>query len=241
MGRLASLVYGLLCYALFLVVFLYAIGFVGNVIVPKSIDTGLPTDLSSALLCNVFLLSLFAVQHTIMARPAFKQVFTKIVPQQCERSTFVLMASLCLATVFWKWMPLPTLVWNVEQPIARNLLWALFAIGWLIVLLATFMINHFELFGLQQVVLHFVGRQRGPEAFTTRGFYKYIRHPIMAGFLIAFWATPQMSQGHLLFAVVTTGYILFGITMEERDLIRAHPETYNKYRAQVSMLVPWKK
>lgn len=241
MSRLAALVYGLLCYVFFLVVFLYAIGFVGNFIVPKSIDSGVPTSLSSAILANVLLLSLFAVQHTVMARPAFKQVFTKVVPKPVERSTFVLFASLCLATVFWQWMPLPELVWNVQQPMARSFLWGLFGVGWLIVLLATFMINHFELFGMQQVVLHFIGRQRGPEAFTTRGLYKYIRHPIMLGFLIAFWATPQMSQGHLLFAVVTTGYILFGITMEERDLLRAHPETYNKYRQEVSMLFPWKK
>lgn len=238
MKRFAALAYGGAVYVFFLVTFLYAIGFVANVVVPKSIDSGDPAPLGEALFVNSLLLGLFAAQHSVMARPAFKTAWTKIVAKPVERSTYVLLASAILALVFWQWRPMPAVVWNVESAGWSAVLWALSAIGWGTVLLSTYLINHFELFGLAQVWRRFAGTQPKDGSFVTPLLYKHIRHPLYLGFIIAFWATPHMSVGHLLFAVMSTGYILVGIYFEERDLIAHFGERYRKYRSEVGMLVP---
>jgi protein-S-isoprenylcysteine O-methyltransferase Ste14 len=237
MGLLAAL-YGLTCYVVFLGSFLYAIGFVGSFGVPKSIDSGSATDWRIALLIDVALLAAFAMQHSVMARPGFKAVWTRLVPRSVERSTYVLFSSLLLLLLFWKWQALPGAVWTATMPMARNALQGLFGLGWLIVLLSTFMINHFDLFGLRQVVLRLRGREYSPLSFRQRALYHFVRHPIMLGFLIAFWSTPRMSLGHLLFALTTSGYILIGVTLEERDLVAAHGAAYEEYRSRVPMLLP---
>jgi methanethiol S-methyltransferase len=237
MGFIAA-VYGFVCYVVFLGTFLYAIGFVGNFIVPKTIDSGPSTALPDALVIDLVLLGLFAVQHSVMARPGFKALWTRIVPRSVERSTYVLISSLLLALICWKWQAIPTVVWNVTSPALMALLLVLFALGWLILLLSTFMINHFDLFGLRQVYLRARGLEYTPLNFTQRAFYKFVRHPIMLGFVIAFWATPHMSVGHLVFSIATTGYILVGIFLEERDLVKYHSAEYEAYRARVPMLFP---
>jgi methanethiol S-methyltransferase len=237
MGFIAA-VYGLVCYVVFLGSFLYAIGFVGNFAVPKTIDSGPGGAWPEALLIDLVLLGLFAVQHSVMARPGFKAVWTRVVPPTVERSTYVLFSSLLLILLIWKWQAMPTVIWDVSAPVPRMLLLALFALGWLILLLSTFMINHFDLFGLRQVYLRMRGIEYLPLNFTQRAFYKFVRHPIMLGFVIAFWAAPHMSLGHLVFSIATTGYILVGIFFEERDLMKSHSAEYGTYRERVPMLFP---
>ncbi len=239
MSKTLMFIYGIVVYVIFLLVFLYAIGFVGDFLVPKSIDVGgQSASLGLTLLIDAILLGLFALQHSIMARPGFKRVWTKIIPKPIERSTYVLFASLILALIFWQWRPISTPVWHVQNAAVAGVLWALFAIGWLIVLAATFMIDHADLFGLRQVYLHLRQQEKRPHSFTTKMFYQRLRHPIMAGFIVAFWATPYMTWGHLFFAVMTTGYILVGIAFEERDLIGYFGQTYVDYKKQVPALVP---
>ena len=237
LARTLTLAYGLLAYAAFLGVFLYAMGFVGNWLVPKSIDSGTPGALLPSLLINTALLSVFVVQHTVMARPAFKRWWTRIIPPAIERSTFVLAASASLALAFWLWRPLPTVLWSVEGPAA----WALTALslsGYGIVLYASFLINHFDLFGLRQVWLRFTGRRYAPVGFRLASLYRLVRHPLMLGFLIAFWATPTMTVGHLFFAAMTTGYIAMGVWFEERDLVAEHGDAYLDYRRRVRGVIP---
>ncbi len=236
-ARLGVALYGLASYAVFFFAFCYAIGFVGNWLVPKGIDDGTPIGLVPSLLINGALLSVFVVQHTVMARPAFKRWWNTIVPEGTERATFVLLASASLLLVFWQWKPLPQIVWHVEGVLG----WALAGVsltGWLIVLGSSFLINHFDLFGLRQVWLRFLGKGYTPVGFRLMGLYKVVRHPLMMGFLIAFWATPTMTAGHLFFAVMTTGYIAFGVWMEERDLIAEHGEDYLEYKRNVRGVVP---
>lgn len=238
MNRLLAFGYGLVSYLIFFATFLYAIGFVGNLLVPKSIDSGAPVPLTAALLINALLLGLFAIQHSVMARPAFKKWWTKYVPQPIERSTYVLLASLALILLFWQWRTIPDVVWNVENPIGSFILWVLFALGWGLVLTGTFLINHFDLFGLRQVYLHMRGEKYTDLGFRTPFLYKILRHPIMLGFIMAFWATPHMTIGHLMFAIGTTAYILIAIQIEERDMVSVHGATYEEYRKQVSMILP---
>ena len=237
MSRLLVFAYGLVSYGLFFATYLYAAGFVGNLFVPKSLDSAPTAPLGTALLINVGLLGLFAVQHSVMARPWFKRALTRVVPQAAERSTYVLASSLALILLFWQWSPLGGVVWDVQNPAGKAAAYALFTFGWGLVLVTTFLINHFDLFGLRQVWLHLLGREYRPLPFVTPGPYRMIRHPLYAGWLFAFWATPTMTVTHLLFAVATTAYILIAIRFEERDLIDAHPE-YAEYRRRVPMIIP---
>jgi len=241
MKKILVLVYGVISYLLFFGTFLYAFGFVGNLFVPKSIDGAPQVPLAQAILVNASLLLLFALQHSIMARSTFKKWWTKIIPEQAERSTYVLLSSLCLILLVWQWQPMGGFIWRIEAPIAKTILTILFITGWMIVLISTFMINHFDLFGLRQVWFYFLGKKYEPLHFRIPFFYKYVRHPLYLGWLIAFWATPVMSAAHLLFAILTTGYILTAIKFEEKDLVTHFGEKYLSYKSWVPKIIPFTK
>jgi protein-S-isoprenylcysteine O-methyltransferase Ste14 len=238
MKRTAILVYGAVSYAVFFATFLYAIGFIGNLVVPKSIDTGVETGWLTALAVNTLLLGVFALQHSVMARPFFKRWITRFIPQAAERSTYVLVSSLAFILLFWAWQPLPTPVFSVENEVLRTAITGLFLGGVSLVLYSTFLIDHFDLFGLRQVVLHFRGKAYTEKNFVTPSLYKHIRHPLYLGWFITFWATPDMSVGHLLMAIGTTGYILVAIIFEERDLGDLLGAEYRAYRERTPMFFP---
>jgi len=239
MTRMFALLYGAASYAVFFLTFLYAIGFVAGFGVPRHIDSGATSPWPVAVAIDLALLTLFALQHSVMARPGFKRWWTRFVPPVIERSTYVLLASLCLVALFAWWRPLPAMAWHVESEPLRWLLHAVSASGWLLVLTGTFLISHFELFGLRQVWMHARRQLPVEPSFVVRGYYRIVRHPLMLGFMLAFWSTPDMSQGHLLFAVVTSAYIVVAVKfLEERDLVAMHGETYRRYQRQVPMLLP---
>jgi protein-S-isoprenylcysteine O-methyltransferase Ste14 len=241
MSKLLALFYGLAAYLVFFFTFLYAIGFVTGLVVPKTIDSGAVVPLAEALIVNLLLMSLFAIQHSVMARKQFKDWWTQFVPKSVERSTYVLFASLALIVLFWQWRPMTGVVWQVADPTVAAAIIGLSFVGWLLVLTSTFLINHFELFGLHQVANNLVGRDIPQVRFKTPVLYKLVRHPIYLGFIIAFWAAPVMTAGHLLFAAVTTAYIFVGIFLEERDLTELFGDEYRRYRERVSMLIPWRR
>ena len=241
MGRILALLYGFGSYAFFLVTFLYAFGFVEGIVVPKTIDSGATAPLAESLVVNLGLLAIFALQHSVMARPGFKLWWTRFVPKSIERSTYVLFATAALALLCWQWRPMPAMLWSVGDPTVAMALTGLSHFGWLFALTSTWLINHFELFGLQQVVHNLSGREAQAPIFRTPFFYQFVRHPIYLGFIIAFWATPRMTEGHLLFAGATTAYIFIGILLEERDLVAFFGDDYRRYRERVSMLMPWRK
>lgn len=238
MKRLIFFIYGSISYMIVLATFAYAIGFVANLIVPKSIDSGFQGGSSAAWIINILLLSLFAVQHSVMARQGFKKKWAKLVPKVIERSTYVLLTSAVLVLIFYYWRPITDTVWHVQNSLISTLLMILYFTGWFIVLFGTFLINHFNLFGLEQVFLNLQKHELHAPKFVKPFFYKVVRHPLMVGFIIAFWATPEMTIGHLLFAFATTGYILFAIQLEERDLVRFHGEEYRRYQQEVSQIIP---
>jgi len=238
LNRISVFLYGVFCYLVFLVSFLYGIGFLGNFLVPKSIDSGREIPLVAALGVNVALLGVFAVQHSVMARPWFKRAWTRIVPPAAERSTYVLFSSLALLLLFWKWQPMGGVVWEVRSLTGWAVLVGLYGLGWLTVLVTTFLINHFDLFGLRQVWLYLLGRPYTPLQFGTPGPYRLVRHPLYVGWLMVFWSAPVMTVAHLVFAIATTAYILIAIQFEEHDLVTAHPE-YAEYRRRVPMLLPF--
>lgn len=240
MKRLTIFLYGLTCYLVFLATFLYAIGFIGNFATPTSIDAPAQAPFMTALLTNLGLLGLFAVQHSAMARPAFKRWWTRLVPVAAERSTYVLFSSLALIAMFALWQPMGGVVWRLDSPIAIGACYALYTVGWLIVLYATFLIDHFDLFGMRQVTLYLLGKPYTPVPFRTPSLYRYVRHPLYVGWLMVFWSAPTMTIAHLVFALATTAYILIAIQLEERDLVNALPE-YESYRRRVPMLVPFAK
>jgi protein-S-isoprenylcysteine O-methyltransferase Ste14 len=238
MGRLLAFIYGIMCYLIFLATFLYAIGFVGGILVPTTLDSDPTGAFGESLLIDAILLGVFAVQHSVMARPAFKRWWTRLVPASVERSTYVLFSSLALLLLFWQWRPLGGTVWQVDNAIGRGVLWALFALGWLDVLICTFLIDHFELFGLRQVYANLTRRPMPPVRFVEPFLYRYVRHPMMIGFFFAFWATPHMTLAHLVFAMATTAYILIALQLEEHDLAASIGAPYRDYQRRVRMLLP---
>jgi protein-S-isoprenylcysteine O-methyltransferase Ste14 len=240
-GKAVAFLFGIAAYLVFFFTVLYAIGFVTGLVVPKTIDSGPVVPWGEAAVINLLLMALFAVQHSVMARLQFKQWWTRYVPQSVERSTYVLFASLALILLFWQWRPMPDVVWQIADPRIAMAVMGLSFFGWFLVFTSTFLINHFELFGLHQVLNNLVGRRMPAPRFKTPGLYKFVRHPIYLGLIIAFWAAPTMTVGHLLFAAVTTAYIFVGIFLEERDLTDLFGDDYRRYKQRVSMLVPWRK
>jgi protein-S-isoprenylcysteine O-methyltransferase Ste14 len=238
MASLVAVVYGVIAYGFTLVALLYLIGFVGNFIVPKSIDSGAAGPLLQSVIVNTMLIGLFAIQHSVMARQGFKRWWTRIVPPSVERSTYVLFASFALLILYWLWQPIPTLVWTVQNPIAAAVLDGTFWLGWVVLVASTFLLSHFELFGLSQVFARLFGKKLSDAKFRAPLLYRHVRHPIYLGVLLAVWATPTMTVGHLLFSVVITAYILIGIQLEERDLVQQFGDQYRRYRQQAAMLVP---
>ena len=238
MKRIAFFVYGVVCYFAFLVSFIYAIGFIGNIAVPKSIDQGYQGGTVAVIIVNILLLSLFAVQHSVMARQEFKRWWTKIVPKPIERSTYVLFSSVTLIVLFYFWRPMPAIIWNFSSTILASISTVLYFLGWFVVLTGSYLINHFNLFGLQQVYRNLKKQEQQNPGFVTPLYYKFVRHPLMLGFIIAFWITPLMTVGHLLFAIATTGYILIAIQLEEKDLVTYHGEAYRRYQSEVSQIIP---
>jgi protein-S-isoprenylcysteine O-methyltransferase Ste14 len=239
MGKLVAFLYGIVAYLVFAIVIVYAIGFVCGLVVPKTIDSGPAGPLMESIVINLVLMTIFALQHSVMARPQFKTWWTTIVPKSVERSTYVLLASLALALVFWQWRPIPAVVWEVREPTLAAFLLYLGLFGWVLVFISTFMINHFELFGLHQVANNLTGKPMPPMKFKTPMLYNVVRHPIYLGFIIFVWATPLMTAGHLLFAAVVTAYIFVGIALEEHDLIAVFGDEYRRYRQRVAMIVPF--
>ena len=239
MTRLAAFLYGLVCYAISFATLLYSCGFVGNFVVPRSIDSDPIISWDNALLIDAALLGIFGIQHSVMARQGFKHWWTQLIPQPIERSTYVLFSSLCLIALFYFWQPIGGVIWTVTNPTAFVILYALFGLGWLLVITTTFLINHFDLFSLRQVWLYLQGKDYTPLKFTAPSLYKYVRHPLYVGLLLAFWSTPTMTVTHLVFAGLTTLYILVGIQLEERDLVESYGKAYADYRHQVPMLVPF--
>jgi len=239
MGKILAFLYGLVSYVIFFGTFLYAIAFVAGVAVPKTIDSGPVGGLVPSLAIDTLLLGVFAIQHSVMARPAFKAWWTQFVPKAVERSTYVLFASLALILLYWQWRPLPSPIWTVTAPAAVAVLWVLCGLGWVTVLTSTFLINHFDLFGLRQVWAYASGKEIPPEEFVTPLFYRIVRHPLYLGFIVAFWATPMMTLGHLYFAFATTAFILIAIQLEEHDMVAMFGDTYRTYQRRVSMILPW--
>jgi len=239
--RFIAFLYGLLAYLAFAVSFAYAVGFVSGFVVPTTIDRGIEAPTAQAVIIDLVLMAAFAIQHSVMARQGFKRWWTRIVPPVVERSTYVLASSLVLALLLWQWRPIPAVVWQIENPMLVQLVLGLAVIGWLMVGLSTFLISHFELFGIAQVVRNLTGRSAPAPQFYTPLFYRFVRHPLYLGFAIAFWAAPVMTVGHLLFAAVTTAYIFVGILLEERDLVALFGEEYRRYRNRVPMLLPWRR
>ncbi len=240
MKRYLIVGYGAAAYLLFLAAFLYLVGFVGNLLVPRTVDHGLPAPLGQAVLINVLLVGAFGVQHSVMARPAFKALWTRLVPPSIERSTYVVLSSAVLVLLYWQWRTMPAVIWDLRPTAGRLAVWASFWLGWAVALASTFMVSHFDLFGLRQVYLAWRGKPYTHIGFHARFLYRLVRHPLMLGFLIAFWSAPTMTAGHLLFSIAMTGYILIAVRIEERDLVAVLGDEYRDYRNDVSMLVPLK-
>jgi protein-S-isoprenylcysteine O-methyltransferase Ste14 len=238
MKKFLTVGYGAAAYLLFLATFLYLVGFVADVMVPRSVDHGLSSPIGQAVSVNVLLLAAFGVQHSVMARPAFKRWWTRFIPSVIERSTYVVLSSAVLVLLYWQWRTMPTVIWEVRQPVGRLAFWALFWLGWAIVLASTFLVSHFDLFGLRQVYLAWRGKPYTHIGFHARLLYRLVRHPLMLGFVIAFWATPTMTAGHLLFSFAMTGYIVIALQLEERDLVAELGDEYRDYQREVPMLVP---